>query len=68
MKTELYRTNAKCQGLCPAYFVLILLLFCIYNYSKISISVNKYMQKARESENDTGFLNVIIIAAVHVAS
>ena len=46
-------------------------IFCIDNYyccacSKTSISINKYMQKAGEpekSENDAGFLKVIIIAA-----
>ena len=37
-------------------------------YSKTSISINKYIQKAGEPENDAGFLKVIIIAAVHVAS
>ena len=36
--------------------------------SKIPISNNKYMQKAGEPENDAGFLRVIIIAALHVAS
>ena len=40
--------------------------FCIDNYyfcacSKTSTSINKYMQKAGESENDAGFLK-------HVAS
>ena len=53
-KTELYRTNNKSQGLALAYFALILLL-CMYIYSKTSISINKYIQKAGEPENDAGF-------------
>ena len=45
-------------------------LFHIVNYyccacSKTSISINKYMQKAGEPENNAGFLKMI---AVHVAS
>ena len=39
-------------------------IFCIDNYyccacSKTSISINKYMQKAGEPENDAGFLKHI---------
>ena len=63
-KTELYRTNTKSQGLVPAYFDNYYCCAC----SKTSISINKYMQKTGEPENDAGFLKVIIIAAVHVAS
>ena len=39
-KPEFYRTNTKSGPSC----------------SKTSISINKYMQKAGESENDAGFL------------
>ena len=51
MKTELYRTNATSQGLVPAHIVLI--IYCCA-CSKTSISINKYMQKAVEPENDAG--------------
>ena len=67
MKTELYRTKAKCQGLVPAHFALIIIIV-VHVHSKASISINKYIQKAGEPENDAGFLKVIIIAAVHGAS
>ena len=53
-KTELYRTNTKSQGLVPAYFTLIISIV-VHVYSKTSISINKYMQKAVEPENDAGF-------------
>ena len=53
-KTELYRTNTKSQGLVPAYFALIISIV-VHVYSKTSISINKYMQKAVEPENDAGF-------------
>ena len=54
MKTELNRTNTKSQGLVPAYFALIISIV-VHVYSKTSISINKYMQKAVEPENDAGF-------------
>ena len=57
-KTEFYRTNTK--GLVPAHFALIIIIV-VHVYSKTSISINKYMQKAGEFENDAGFLK-------HVAS
>ena len=53
-KTELYPTNTKSQGLVPAYFALIISIV-VHVYSKTSISINKYMQKAVEPENDAGF-------------
>ena len=53
-KTELYRTNTKGQGLVPAYFALIISIV-VHVYSKTSININKYMQKAVEPENDAGF-------------
>ena len=53
-KTKLYRTNTKSQGLVPAYFALIINYYCCA-CSKPSISINKYMQKAVEPENDAGF-------------
>ena len=40
-----------------------LLINAVHAYSEISISINNYLQKARESENDAWFLKVIIIAA-----
>ena len=59
-KTELYRTNADSQGLVPAHFALIIIIVvCMYTYSKTSISINKYMQKAGEPENNAGFLKHI---------
>ena len=54
-KTELYPTNAKSHGLVPAYFALIIIIV-VHVYSKASISINKYMQKAGEPEDDAGFL------------
>ena len=57
-KTELYRTNTKSQGLVPAHFALIIIIV-VHVYSKTSISINKYMQKAGEIENDAGFLKHI---------
>ena len=65
-KNVLYRTNAKSQGLVSAHFALIIIIV-MRVHSKTSISINKYMQKAGEPENDAGFLKVII-AALHVAS
>ena len=53
-KTELYQTNDKSQGHVPAHFALIIIVV--------------RLQKAGEPENDGGFLKVIVIAAVHVAS
>ena len=50
-KTELYRTNTKSQGLVPAYFALII---SIVVHVVKHISINKYMQKAVEPENDAG--------------
>ena len=67
MKTEWYRTNAKSQGLVPAYFTLIIIIIVVHVVKHQSV-IHKYMQKAGEHENDAGFLKVIIIAAVHVAS
>ena len=52
-KTEFYRTNAKSQGLVPAYFALIIIIVV---YLVKHPSTNKYMQKAGEPENDAGFL------------
>ena len=52
-KTELYRTNDKSQGLAPAYFALIIII--VNYYCCTSISINKYIQKAGEPENDAGF-------------
>ena len=66
-KTELYRTNAKGQGLVPAHFALIIIIV-VHVVKYQSVLINKYMQKAGEPENDAGFLKVIIIAAVHVTS
>ena len=66
-KIDLHRTNVKSQGLVPAHFALIIIIV-VHVYSKTSISINKYAQRAGELENDTGFPKVIIIAAVHVAS
>ena len=46
------------------FFFLLYIVFIhviVHVYSKTSISINKYMQKAGESENDAGFLK-------HVAS
>ena len=63
----MYWVNTKSQGLVPAHFTLIIIIV-VHVYSKTSISINKYMQKAGEPENDAGFLKVIMIAAVHVAS
>ena len=54
MKSELYRTNDKSQGLAPAYFALKIIIV-VYVYSKTSISINKYIEKAGEPENDAGF-------------
>ena len=65
-KTELYQTNAKCQGLVPAHFALIIII--VVPVVKHQSVINKYMPKAGEPENDAGFFKVIIIAAVHVAS
>ena len=65
-KTELYQTNAKSQDLVPAHFALIIII--VVHVVKHQSVINKYMQKAGEPENDAGFLKVIIIAAVHVAS
>ena len=53
-KSELYRSNDKSQGLAPAYFALIIIIV-VHVYSKTSISINKYVQKAGEPENDAGF-------------
>ena len=47
---------------------IVIVIIVVNVYSKTSISINKYMQKAGEPENDAGFPKVIIIAAVHVAS
>ena len=58
MKTELYRTNAKSQGLVPAHFALIIII--VVHVVKHQSVINKYMQKAGEPENDAGFLKVII--------
>ena len=55
MKTELYRNNTKSQGLVPAYFALIIIIV-VHVRSKTSISINKYIQKAGEPEDDAGFL------------
>ena len=58
-KTELYRTNAKSQGLVPAHFALIIIID-VHVYSKNQlVYINKYMQKAGEPENDAGFLKHI---------
>ena len=60
------KTNTKSQGLVPTHFALIIIIVVHvynYNYCKTSISINKinkYMQKAGESENDAGFLCIII--------
>ena len=65
-KTELYRTNAKSQGLVPAHFALIIIIVVhVVNHQSV---INKYMQKAGEPKNDAGFLKVKNNAAVHVAS
>ena len=48
-KTELYRTNAKSQGLVPSMIISIV----VHVYSKTSISIN--MQKAGKPENNAGF-------------
>ena len=65
-KFELYRTNVKSQGLVSAHFALIIII--VVHVVKDQSVINKYMQKAGESENHAGFLKVIAIAAVHVAS
>ena len=49
-----------------AHFALIIII--VVHVVKHQTVINKYMQKAGEPENDAGFLKVIIIAAVHVAS
>ena len=54
-KTEFYRTNTKSQGLVPAHFALLIIIV-VLEYSKKSISINKYMQNVGEPENDAGFL------------
>ena len=64
MTTELYRNNAKSQGLVPALFALIIII--VVHVVKHQLVINKYMQKVGEPDNDAGFLKVIIIAAVHV--
>ena len=33
----------------------LIIIYFVHVYSKISISINKYMQKAGEPENDAGF-------------
>ena len=38
-----------------AYFALIIIIV-VHVYSRTSISINKYMQNAGETENDAGFL------------
>ena len=44
----------------PAHFALIIIIVMhVYIYSKTSISINKYMQKAGEPENDAEFLKHI---------
>ena len=53
-KTELYRTNAKSHCPVPAYFALIIIIVV-----HVVISINKYIQKAREPEDDAGFLKHI---------
>ena len=45
--------HAKSQSLVPAYFALKIIIV-VHVYSKTSISINKYMQKAGEPENDAG--------------
>ena len=54
------------QKFVPAHFVLI--FFIVLHLVKHQSVINKYMQKSLAPENDAGFLKVIIIAAVHVAS
>ena len=59
MKTELYRTNAKSQGLVSAYFALIIIIVVhVVKYQSV-INKYKYIQKAGETENDAGFLKHI---------
>ena len=57
MKTELYRTNTKSHGLVPACFAFDNYYYCAC--SKASISINEYIQKAGEPEDDAGFLKHI---------
>ena len=57
-KTELYKTNAKSQGLVPAHFTLIIII--VVHVIKHQSVINKYMQKAGEPENDAGFESTLI--------
>ena len=43
------------SGPCSAHFALTIIIV-VHVYSKTSISINKYTQKAGEPENDAGFL------------
>ena len=54
MKTELYRTNDKSQGLAPAYFALIIIIV-VHVVKHQSVLINSYIQKGGEPENDAGF-------------
>ena len=38
---------------------ILFIIIVVHVYSKTSISINKYMQKAGEPENDAGFLKHI---------
>ena len=63
-KSELYEINTKSLGLVLAHFAFIIIILV----HVVNINQYKYMQKAGKPENDAGFLKVIVIAAVHVAS
>ena len=52
----------------PRVCTSVLFIIIVVHVVKHQSVINKYIQKAGEPENDTGFLKVIIIAAVHVAS
>ena len=41
------------------YTLVLFIIIVLHVYSKTSISINKYMQKAGEPENDAGFLKYI---------
>ena len=63
-KPSCIKPTPKVRALFQHIFELILCMHVVKHQSVI----NKYMQKIEEPENDSGFLKVIIIAAVHVAS
>ena len=57
--------RARYSSVCIVLRLWRISLIPIYRVYRL---YDKYMQKAGEPENDAGFLQVIIIAAVHVYS